>query len=208
MSFRRDDNMKTAFYSSSFDTIKYWQNVFTQENVLLASEEEFLTLITEDPTVPVVVDYDNVSQSINKMLQDDIVIEKLIILERQPNINTGKMLIRRGVKAYGNSRMLNIHFQQLLDTVNKGKVWMYPALMQAMIAESESRTRLPDIELLERLTDKEQEITLLILEALSNDAISRRLGITTRTVKAHITSIFKKLHVNDRLALVILLKSR
>ncbi len=198
--------MKAAFYSSSFETVKYWQKVFTEANTLLASEEELRALLLDDPSVPIIVDYDNVAQSINKMLQDDEIIENLIVLERQPNINTGKMLIRRGVKAYGNARMLNIHFEQLLDTVNDGKVWMYPALMQAMIAESEKKATLPDIELLNRLTDKEQEITLLILEALSNDAISRRLGITIRTVKAHISSIFGKLHVNDRLALVILLK--
>lgn len=208
MSFRSDDKMKAAFYSTSFDTVKYWQKVFTEENILLASEEELLEQIKKEPSLPIVTDYDSVAQSINRLLQDDIHIERLIILERQPNIKTGKVLIRRGVKAYGNSRMLTIHFQQLLKAVSEDKVWMYPELMQAMIEESETKTGLPDIELLGRLTDKEQETTLLILDGLSNDAISRRLGITTRTVKAHITSIFNKLHVNDRLALVILLRSQ
>lgn len=198
--------MKAAFYSSSFETVKYWQRVFTEANVLLASGSELLNLIKREPSVPIIVDYDTVASDINKMLQEDVVIEKLVILEREPNLNTGKMLIRRGVKAYGNARMLTIHFQQLLETVDEGKVWVYPALMQAMITESEQKATLPDIELLKRLTDKEQEITLLILDALTNDAISRRLGITIRTVKAHISSIFSKLHVNDRLGLVILLK--
>jgi DNA-binding NarL/FixJ family response regulator len=32
------------------------------------------------------------------------------------------------------------------------------------------------------------------------------MDITTRTVKAHISAIFSKLHINDRVSLVLLLK--
>jgi len=57
-----------------------------------------------------------------------------------------------------------------------------------------------------RLSQKEQEVVYLILEGFVNDAIASRLEITTRTVKAHVSAIFSKLHINDRVSLVLLLK--
>jgi len=199
--------MKAAFYSTNFDTIDYWKKEFTDDAVLVGSDEELSVFNAEHPSIPVIADYDSVAQSINRMLQEDLVIDSLVVLERKPNLTTGKMLINRGIKAYGNSRMLNLHFRQLLDAVSSENIWMYPELMQAVVQDTnERKKRLPNIELLERLTEKEQEVTLLVLEGLSNSAISRKLGITVRTVKAHISSIFGKLHVNDRIALVILLK--
>jgi DNA-binding NarL/FixJ family response regulator len=57
-----------------------------------------------------------------------------------------------------------------------------------------------------KLTDKESQVVYQILDGFSNDAIAKKMNISTRTVKAHISSIFKKLHVNSRLTLVLLLK--
>jgi DNA-binding NarL/FixJ family response regulator len=49
-----------------------------------------------------------------------------------------------------------------------------------------------------RLTDREQEVLRLVADGLANKQIGRRLGITERTVKAHLTSIFATLGVADR----------
>lgn len=62
--------------------------------------------------------------------------------------------------------------------------------------------------LLDRLTPREEEILRLIAAGADNLQISTRLGIAERTVKAHITSIFRKLEVNDRTnAAIIALKA-
>ncbi|MDH4147838.1 MAG: response regulator transcription factor [Acidimicrobiia bacterium] len=49
-----------------------------------------------------------------------------------------------------------------------------------------------------QLTEREQEVLQLLSEGLPNKTIARRLGITERTVKAHLTSIFQRLGVTDR----------
>jgi DNA-binding NarL/FixJ family response regulator len=49
-----------------------------------------------------------------------------------------------------------------------------------------------------KLTGREQEVLQMVGDGLPNKAIARRLGITERTVKAHLTSIFQRLGVNDR----------
>ncbi len=48
------------------------------------------------------------------------------------------------------------------------------------------------------LTDREQEVLLLVRDGLANKQIARRLGISERTVKAHLTSVFQRLGVTDR----------
>lgn len=198
--------MKTALYTTDIDTLTYWQKELDSEAVIIESDEELFEECKSNPTMITLADYDTVSAAVNRLMQSDQLPQNLVILERNPNITTGKMLILRGIKAYGNSRMLNLHLSQLLQTVNSGRVWMYPDLMSAMIKETHRETHLPNQELIERLSEKEQEVALLVLEGLTNDGISNRMQITTRTVKAHLSSIFTKLHVTDRLGLVLLLK--
>lgn len=50
----------------------------------------------------------------------------------------------------------------------------------------------------EPLTAREREILALVGEGLANKQIARRLGISEKTVKAHLTSIFQRLGVAGR----------
>jgi DNA-binding NarL/FixJ family response regulator len=48
------------------------------------------------------------------------------------------------------------------------------------------------------LTEREEEVLAMVGDGLPNKLIARRLGISERTVKAHLTSIFQRLGVSDR----------
>ena len=50
----------------------------------------------------------------------------------------------------------------------------------------------------DQLTGREREVLLLVRDGLPNKTIARRLGITERTVKAHLTHVFERLGVTDR----------
>ena len=61
----------------------------------------------------------------------------------------------------------------------------------------------------ERLTAREMDVLECIAKGLSNNDISKALGLSEKTVKNHLTSIFHKLKVNDRTqALVYVLKNK
>ena len=49
-----------------------------------------------------------------------------------------------------------------------------------------------------RLSEREREVLTLVVDGLANKLIARRLGISERTVKAHLTHIFEQLGVSDR----------
>jgi DNA-binding NarL/FixJ family response regulator len=52
----------------------------------------------------------------------------------------------------------------------------------------------------QQLTDREREVLGLLADGLPNKLIARRLGISEKTVKAHLTRVFQAIGVTDRTA--------
>lgn len=50
----------------------------------------------------------------------------------------------------------------------------------------------------DELTERELDVLRLVAEGMANKQIARKLGISERTVKAHLTSVFQRLGVSDR----------
>jgi len=201
--------MKVIFFSSDLNTLNEWENRHKQTNFSSYSDIDLLNHeLLNSPSAIVIVDYDSVATQASSWLSSNSIPQNTIILEKAPEITTGKMLIYHGVKAYGNARMLTIHYLQMLDTVNNGNIWTYPALTAKLTKSKKASSLNNDAKTLleNRLTQKEQEVVYLILEGFTNNAIASRLNITIRTVKAHISAIFSKLHINDRVSLILLLK--
>lgn len=48
------------------------------------------------------------------------------------------------------------------------------------------------------LTDREREVLAAVAEGLPNKLVARRLGISEKTVKAHLTRVFERIGVTDR----------
>ena len=61
---------------------------------------------------------------------------------------------------------------------------------------------------LEELSPREQDVIELLVRGLSNQAIADQLGISEKTVRAHMTSIFTKLRVTDRTQAAMLAVTR
>lgn len=111
-----------------------------------------------------------------------------------------------GVKGYFNSYMAEQHYAQMLRLLSNGQSWYPPALItQAFDIARSAINRSPDTNLLEDLTKREREVAIAVAEGSTNKQVASDLSIQERTVKAHLTKIFKKLSVKDRVALIIYL---
>lgn len=69
----------------------------------------------------------------------------------------------------------------------------------SLVAEHAVVRRTPALLGAMRMTTREQEITALIAEGLSNKEIAQRLDIATYTVKSHVHNILEKLALHTRL---------
>jgi len=111
-----------------------------------------------------------------------------------------------GVRAYFNTYMSTPHYAQLLRLLVNGQSWYPPPLLSEVFKLAKSTIKLPPTENpLESLTKRERDVALAVAEGKSNKLVARTCNMAERTVKAHLTQIFKKLKVKDRVALVIYL---
>jgi NarL family two-component system response regulator LiaR len=79
-----------------------------------------------------------------------------------------------------------------------------PALHPEVAARLMRRVADPGGPATERLTPREREVLQLLVEGSANKQIARRLAITEKTVKTHVSSILQKLGVPDRTAAAVL----
>lgn len=90
---------------------------------------------------------------------------------------------------------------QAIRSVAAGALWFDPRLLAVRHAAPAAPQRgAPSIE---ELTAREHEIVTLVAQGLRNEEVGRRLGITEKTVRNHLTAVFQKLGVSGRLELVV-----
>lgn len=86
--------------------------------------------------------------------------------------------------------------KEAIDVVISGNTYIQPSLLPALNESMEDYAL--DKEKIECLTKRELDVLRLISEGCSNKKISDKLTISERTVKNHISHIFRKIDVEDR----------
>ena len=74
----------------------------------------------------------------------------------------------------------------------RGESPLAPRAAAELLADRKSRP--PTVE----LTARELEVLRLVVDGLANKQIARRLGISEKTVKGHLTNLFQRIGVADR----------
>lgn len=98
-----------------------------------------------------------------------------------------------------------------IRTVNDGESFIYPTLAKKLFGEItrlEGECRQSPANFFqhgrgERLTMRELEVLQLIAKGMSNQEIAQRLFLSEKTVKNHLTNIFRKIDVADRTQAVL-----
>ncbi|MEM9255862.1 MAG: response regulator transcription factor [Pseudomonadota bacterium] len=130
----------------------------------------------------------------------------VVVLVAAPSDAEAFSLLQVGVQGYCHLKAAPEQLEEVATVVEHGGVWMPPGLMRRLLAVS---TRVvidakpATSQRLEGLTARELMVAKQVAVGASNREIAERLGITERTVKAHLSVIFDKLGVRDRVQLAL-----
>ena len=90
----------------------------------------------------------------------------------------------------------SVELKKAINTIMSGETYIQPNLIPALNNKLVSRDN--DKDKIDALTKRELEVLVCVANGMFNRDIAEKLDISERTVKNHITSIFKKIKVVDR----------
>jgi DNA-binding NarL/FixJ family response regulator len=120
-------------------------------------------------------------------------------IDQEDRVNSIKLGARGVVLKYAAAENLI----KSIRKVAEGEMWVDHETTKKLFEELADRRGPKTESPLDLLTDREREVTALVGEGLRNKEIADRLFISERTVKTHISNIFQKLDLSDRLELAL-----
>jgi DNA-binding NarL/FixJ family response regulator len=134
---------------------------------------------------------------------------RILLLSDRPDEEEGLTFIKLGISGYGNTYISTARLSEAVNVITHGAVWLGQKVMQRLILETYARAKEKAAsnseEKLKKLTKREREIAELVAQGQSNLEVAANLGITERTVKAHLSSIYEKTKTGSRLNLALLI---
>lgn len=134
---------------------------------------------------------------------------KVIVLSGGISENVEWDLLKIGVRGCCPSDIKPQFIKQVVMSVQKGELWIRRTLTGRLIDElgktTKNKAYIASLDLLNNLTQREFDIAARVGNGENNKEIARSCVITERTVKAHLTEIYKKLGVANRLNLALTL---
>ena len=129
---------------------------------------------------------------------------RVLVLTGVQNPDAHRRAIRRGAMGIVLKEHAADQLLKAIKKVHEGEVWIERSMMGRMIQEFNTPALVdPEVTKIESLTDREREVIALIGEGLKNKQVGERLFISETTVTHHLSSVFSKLEVSDRLELII-----
>jgi two-component system, NarL family, nitrate/nitrite response regulator NarL len=129
-----------------------------------------------------------------------------------PKITEELCALKLGARGYSQKGISPSLLTKAVNVVVGGELWTGRKIISSLLGEvrilRKDRQRVVSSERqspIDQLTARKKEIAHLINEDASNKEIAARLGISEATVKAHLTAIFRKLKISDRLQLAVLM---
>ena len=139
---------------------------------------------------------------------------KIVVLTGVVSDETELALFKAGAQGCCGSDIDSQLLKRIVVAVRQGELWIRRSITPRLLNElgaqlrDEAQATRAVTGRLTALTLREREIAELIGNGECNKQIARQLLITERTVKAHVTGIFRKLGVGDRLSLALRVSAR
>ena len=140
---------------------------------------------------------------------------KVIVMSPSPTDAEGLAAVQAGAVGYCHRLAHPIPLKEIAVVVEHGGLWLGPQLLQKIAAASVwvgQQTPSANAgglaqQSLAKLTARESLVAQEVAKGATNREIAEVLSVSERTVKAHLTSVFEKLSVRDRVQLALLMNN-
>ena len=138
---------------------------------------------------------------------------RVVVLSAMPSGEQALRALEVGARGYCHAFATPELLREVALVVRHGGLWVGPELLARVIRAAAPAAQ-ADADapaagaVLAALSTREREVAEAVAEGLTNKVVAARLGITERTVKAHLATVFDKLGVRDRLQLALRVSRR
>lgn len=193
-----------GFYSSR------WEKAFSDARVIHAVAEFGRSLPSSSESESTIVWILSTHEGAEPIARRAVASgHQVIVMSTAPSVDGLRRALKWGARGYINAAAPSDGLRQAAETVMGGGMWLPADFINAVLrvlarsdARGASNTGNEDEDkALTTLTDREHRVAETVRSGLSNKEIACQLGITERTVKAHLSAIFRKLDIRDRMQL-------
>jgi DNA-binding NarL/FixJ family response regulator len=181
----------------------------TKVVAMASTRSEALDIIAREPTDLIILNLElggNSALSFIPELREAAKDARILVLTGQRDSTTHQKAAQHGAMGVVLKEDAADLLLKAIEKVYKGEAWLDRLTLGSLIfqmSSQEKETVDPRTRKIASLTERERQVIALIAEGLKNRQIAERLFISHVTVTHHLSSIYGKLGVSDRLELVI-----
>lgn len=206
--------MQNLFITSGGKLLANWGEAFASAQVCTDVSADFHPLTLPADTVFWLHEehgsQDWLLKSMNIIL-DAMPAATVVVLSNVPDQQHAFQAMSAGAAGYCHAYSAAGVLAEVRAVVTHGGIWLGRDLLQKLIrvtaAKAGNSSGMVSMALA-KLTQRERDVAIEAAQGHSNKVIARKLGITERTVKAHISACFERLGVKDRLQLALILNDK
>lgn len=133
--------------------------------------------------------------------------QRAVVICDEPSESLVMQALAAGAAGCCNTHAAPEVLSQVALVVENGGLWIGQSLLQRLVGGAaqrlEQRAETAPDDWASQLTEREAQVARKVAEGANNKEVAQSLSITERTVKAHLTTIFEKLGLRDRLQLTL-----
>jgi len=188
------------FISEKELTSPHWKNAYPD----CAIKHIAPKYITADSVIWILAGIPQWLELVKKYSQNRIPV---IVMARELDINELGAALQMGAMGYVEAFASQIIIEQVADTILSGGIWLPGQLLSNLVgALSNQPVHYKHDCDLDSLTKRERQVVDIVVTGATNKQVANQLNITERTVKEHMSSVFNKLKVRDRMHLMLAVK--
>ncbi len=210
--FNTSNKIKVAVLASYAIVNKSLQSLIEQcgnkisVSAIAADSDELLEKVSETkPDIVLVCLMDDQKETI-EVIPNIIKISpdtRAVVLTKPNGQHNPTEVLKKGAMGIvGMNQSANV-LVRAIEQVSEGETWLSQKLISQLLDKNSERKNKKNQPKGDALTKRELEVVSMIGKGLTNKEIAQTLFISEATVRHHLSSIYGKLRVNDRLNLVI-----